>query len=246
MTTALGVSLDINRLAFDGQTLFEDFQADLPAGRWTALLGASGVGKSTLLRLIAGLGPEDADASVRLSDGGAPEGRIAFMGQTDLLLPWLTVRDNVALGARLRGEDLTPAREKATDLLGAVGLEEAADKKPPTLSGGMRQRTALARTLAEDRPVVLMDEPFSQLDAITRHGVQALAAELLRGKTVCMVTHDPAEALRLGDVIWTLAGAPVRLIEQTPPPGSPPRALSGDLAAAEARLLETLAAEQAP
>ena len=246
MTTALGVRLEIQRLGYHGQDLFRDFEADLPAGKWTALLGASGVGKSTLLRLVAGLEPQDSQATVRLSDGGAPTGRIALMGQTDLLLPWLTVRDNVALGARLRGEDLSFAREQAAALLSSVGLEAVADRKPPALSGGMRQRTALARTLAENRPVVLMDEPFSQLDAITRHSLQALAADLLRGRTVCMVTHDPAEALRLGDAVWTLSGSPARLLEQPPPPGVPPRARSAELSDAEARLLKTLGGDSDP
>lgn len=239
----IAVKLTIERLSYGGIDLFRKFEANLPAGRIAALLGPSGVGKSTLLRLIAGLGPEDAVASATTPDGAPAAGRAAFMGQQDLLLPWLTALDNAALGARLRGEALGPARERARALLAAVGLDAAIDKKPPALSGGMRQRAALARTLAEDRPIVLMDEPFSQLDAITRHGLQDLAARLLAGKTVLMVTHDPAEALRLGDVIWTLSGAPARLIEQPPPPGAPPRPLAPDLAAAENRLLLALAEE---
>lgn len=244
MTPAtVGVRLRIPRLTYGAHDLFRDFEAVLPAGKFAALLGPSGVGKSTLLRAIAGLGPVPEGAGAVTGDGAPAAPFAAFMGQEDLLLPWLSTLDNAALGARLRGEPLAAARERARALLAAVGLEHAVDLKPAALSGGMRQRAALARTLAEDRPIVLMDEPFSQLDAITRHGLQDLAARLLAGKTVCMVTHDPAEALRLGDVIWTLSGAPARLTEQPAPPGAPPRALTAELAAAEARLLVTLAAE---
>lgn len=242
----VGVTLRVRRLAYDGQILFKDLVARLPAGRFAALLGPSGVGKSTLLRLIAGLGPEDADADA-LTDAGDPAAPLAsFMGQQDLLLPWLSALENVALGARLRGDPMAPARARAAELLEAVGLGDAGHMKPATLSGGMRQRAAIARTLAEDRPIVLMDEPFSQLDAITRHGLQDLAARMLAGRTVCMVTHDPAEALRLGDVIWTLKGSPARLEAQTPPADRPPRPLSAELAAAEARLLQALGGAAAP
>ncbi len=242
---AVGVTLRVRRLAYGGLDLFRDFEARLPAGRFTALLGPSGVGKSTLLRLIAGLGPKDADADAQ-TDRGAPTAPLAaFMAQTDLLLPWLTAADNVALGAKLRGEPTGPARARARELLDAVGLAGAANLKPAAMSGGMRQRTALARTLAEDRPIVLMDEPFSQLDAITRHGLQDLAARLLAGRTVCMVTHDPAEALRLGHAVWTLSGSPARLVEQPVPPDATPRPLTAEFAAAEARLLAALAAEAA-
>ncbi len=134
-------------------------------------------------------------------DGAGLDGRIALMAQQDLLLPWLSVRDNVLLGHRLRGAsraELRRLREPAAALLARVGLERDADRLPGTLSGGMRQRAALARTLMEDRPIVLMDEPFSALDVVTRHRLQDLAAELLVGRTVLLVTHNPLEALRLG------------------------------------------------
>jgi putative hydroxymethylpyrimidine transport system ATP-binding protein len=162
------------------------------------------------------------------------------MGQQDDLLPWLSVRGNVTLGARLRGE---PAeREKARDLLARVGLERQSDQLPATLSGGQRQRAALARTLMEERPVVLMDEPFSALDAITRARLQALAARLLGGRTVLLVTHDPLEALRLGHRIQVMTGHPARIEGVIEPEGAPPRDLHDPaLLARQGELLAWLA-----
>jgi putative hydroxymethylpyrimidine transport system ATP-binding protein len=126
------------------------------------------------------------------------------MDQRDLLLPWLNVLDNVCLGARLRGE--TADHQRALSLLQRVGLRDEAQALPAALSGGMRQRAALARTLMEDRAIVLMDEPFSAVDALTRLRLQDLAAELLGARTILLVTHDPMEALRLGHrilIIWS-------------------------------------------
>lgn len=143
------------------------------------------------------------------------------MDQRDLLLPWLSVLGNVTLGARLRGDKVDHVR--ARELLRDVGLDDAAAKRPDQLSGGMRQRAALARTLIEDRPVVLMDEPFSALDALTRYRLQDMSAALLEGRTVILVTHDPLEALRLGHRVHVLAGRPARLGEELTLPDTPPR-----------------------
>jgi putative hydroxymethylpyrimidine transport system ATP-binding protein len=168
------------------------------------------------------------------------------MAQADLLLPWLTVEDNLLLGFRLRGASraaLAERREAALALLERVGLAGSARALPHTLSGGMRQRAALARTLVEDRPIVLMDEPFSALDAITRHRLQELAAELLAGRTVLLVTHSPLEALRLGHEVRVMSGVPARLDPPLRLPGQPPRPVADPtLLAQEARLLERLAA----
>ena len=237
-STSPAVRVRDARLSYGGRLLFDGLDSDLAEGRTTCLLGPSGVGKSSLLRLIAGL-QHAAEGSVTDGDGRPLPGRLAYMAQQDLLLPWLTVLDNVTLGARLRGEQRD--REKARELLRSVGLAEAEAQRPATLSGGMRQRAALARTLMEDRPVVLMDEPFSALDAITRLEVQELAARLLAGRTVLMVTHDPLEALRLGERILVMAGRPARLEEVEAPTGTPPRPPS-DTALLErhAALLEQL------
>jgi putative hydroxymethylpyrimidine transport system ATP-binding protein len=229
-------------LAFAGRVLFEELDLELPGGVTTCLLGPSGVGKTSLLRLIAGLA-HGAKGSVTDDQARPVSGRIAYMAQQDLLLPWCSVLGNLLLGARLRGEPTGGAVEaRARKLLVRVRLAESAPARPAQLSGGMRQRAALARTLMEQRPVVLMDEPFSALDAITRYEIQALAAGLLAGRTVLLVTHDPLEALRLGHRVHVMAGRPARLDAALEPPGDPPRDPADPvLLAHQAELLKRLA-----
>jgi putative hydroxymethylpyrimidine transport system ATP-binding protein len=209
------------QLSYAGKLLFDELDVTLQAGACTCLLGPSGVGKTSLLRVIAGLESLEGSGSVESGHGQPLAGRIAYMAQQDLLLPWLDVLCNVVHGARLRGE--APDLDRARDLLERVGLADRANDRPATLSGGMRQRVALARTLMEDRPIVLMDEPYSALDAITRLRLQELGASLLRGRTILLVTHDPLEALRLGHKIFVMAGRPARLVEAAAPPGETPR-----------------------
>ena len=224
-------------LSLGGVKVLGVLDLQVAGGRSTVLLGPSGSGKSTLLRLAAGLLP-----GVTLADDGAPlAGRIAFMAQQDLLVPWRDAIGNVVMGAHLRGEP--PDLERARALLRDVGLN-AADwvKSPAQLSGGMRQRVALARTLMEDRPIVLMDEPFSAVDAPTRHRLQDLSARLLAGRTVLLVTHDPLEALRLAHRILVLHGTPAVPVEHAVPDGAPPRpARDPALLAEQGALLERLA-----
>ncbi|WP_109313774.1 ABC transporter ATP-binding protein [Ruegeria sp. AU67] len=180
--------------------LFAPLTLTLAAGRWTCLLGGSGVGKTTILRLIAGLDTgAEFTGQIRASDGQSVRERVAYMAQDDLLLPWATVAQNVLLGARLRGEK--PDLRRCDQLIERMRLQDHMAKKPGELSGGQRQRVALARTLMEDRSIVLLDEPFSALDARTRADMQDLAAEALQGRTVLLVTHDPGEAARLGQSI---------------------------------------------
>ena len=226
-------------LALGGAAVLAPMTLDVIGGRVTALLGPSGSGKSTLLRLAAGL--LAAPGAVAAEDGAPLTGRIAWMAQQDLLVPWRDALGNVLLGAHLRGERPDTARAEA--LLAEVGLTSADWRKmPAALSGGMRQRVALARTLMEDRPVVLMDEPFAAVDAPTRHRLQELAARMLAGRTVLLVTHDPLEALRLADRILVLQGRPAAPVELPVPGGVPPRAARDPaLLAAQAVLLERLA-----
>ncbi|MBJ3764543.1 ABC transporter ATP-binding protein [Maribius pontilimi] len=208
------------RATIDGAPIFGPISIDAPPGEWTCLLGPSGVGKSTLLRLLAGLGDEVAfDGKVAAGDGAPLGGRVALMAQADLLMPWLDVTANVTLGARLRG--MAPQRGRAREVLGRVGLADHAAKRPHALSGGQRQRAALARTLIEDRPVVLLDEPFSALDARSRALMQDLAAEVLAGRTVLHVTHDAAEAARLGHNVLLMTAGGVSCV--TPPAAPTPR-----------------------
>jgi putative hydroxymethylpyrimidine transport system ATP-binding protein len=240
--SAFDIAVEQASIGYAGAPLFRDLDFTLKGGRWTCLLGQSGVGKSTLLRLIAGLVAPDR-GRVRCSDGRPLAGRLAWMGQRDDLLPWLSGRDNVLLGARLRGE--TPDLARAKELLERVGLGPQQGQRPATLSGGERQRVALARTLMEDRPVVLMDEPFSALDAITRARLQSLAAALLAGRTVLLVTHDPLEALRLGHRVHVMAGQPARIEAPIEPSGDPPRDLHDpDLMRLQGDLLARLADAQ--
>lgn len=219
-------------IVLDGHVVAEDLSLDFPGGRTTCLLGRSGVGKTSLLRHLAGLLP-----------GSPAAGPVAYMAQRDLLLPWLSVLDNVLLGYRLRGEAAArgDAKRRARTLLTEVGLGDRLDDLPHALSGGMRQRAALARTLCEDRQIVLMDEPFGHLDAVTRLDLQDLAARLLRDRTVVLVTHDPLEALRLGHEIRILSGSPFAVGPVIAPPGVVPRD-PGDptLLALQARLIADL------
>ena len=216
----------------DQTPIFSDLDLSLKPNSWTCLLGASGVGKSTVLRLFAGLA-ESVSFNGDLSDPG----RVAMMAQHDLLMPWLSVLDNVLLGARLRGE--RPDRTLAHDRLAQVGLVDHADKLPPTLSGGQRQRAALARTLMENCAVVLLDEPFSALDALTRAQMQELTAELLRECTVLLVTHDPNEAARLGQKILIMT--PSGLVEIAAPTTPIPREINAaDVLRAQSDLFNQL------
>jgi len=238
---APGVFLERVSFGFPGNPVFRDLDFTVPGGQWTCLIGPSGSGKSTLLRLISGSLREGFSGAIHFGGHRSHTGLTAWMAQKDLLLPWLTVTENVCLGARLRGRSTLETRTKALALLADVGLGEYARALPGALSGGMRQRAALLRTLMEERPVILMDEPFSALDALTRLKLQDLAARLVRGSTVLMVTHDPLEALRLGHRIHVMTGRPACIGEPLVPPGSPPRkAADPEVFALQAELLERL------
>ncbi len=234
VAAATAIRLAGLRIAYQGATLFDRFDFQASGAGLTALLGASGVGKSTLLRTVAGLVKPD-DGAIAVS---AP---VSMMAQDDALLPWADASANVTIGARLRGGRADPARAQA--LLKAVGLA-GIPGRPDTWSGGMKKRVALARLLYEDRPITLLDEPFAALDALTRHAIQALAARLLEGRLALLVTHDPLEALALADRIVVLAGAPARIVLDEEPPqrphGAARDALDPGLRRLHARILAAL------
>lgn len=226
------------RLHSGESLLIDSFDLRLPAGQWSVLLGPSGVGKTSLLRLIAGL-PCAArlEGGITAFDGAPIATRVAMMAQDDQLLPWASALDNVTICARLRGE--RPQPDRAMTLLAEVGLEGLQARRPAQLSAGQCQRVALARTLYEDRAIVLLDEPFSALDAMTRHTMQDLAARLLAGRTVVLITHDPAEAVRLADCAWVLTRSGI--MPCTLPPDTPPRAPEvAATIAAQAALLQRM------
>ncbi|OIH82391.1 sulfate ABC transporter ATP-binding protein [Arthrobacter sp. UCD-GKA] len=200
-------------------------------GEFVAVLGASGCGKSTLLNVIAGLEPPSA-GSVSVPAGGA-----AFMFQDAALLPWLTARANIELALELRGIPRNARRARAGELLELVHLADAGDKRPHELSGGMRQRASLARALGQDRPVLLMDEPFAALDAITRDLLHEELERIWRAhrRTVLFVTHNVREAVRLGQRVLLLSSRPGRIAAEWKIPGhvrtdpAAQAALTGDI-----------------
>ena len=219
---APAIALEQVSLSFGPVSIFENLSLTFPAGKTTCILGPSGCGKSSLLKIIAGIQPFDSGRCAT-GKGHSLTGQVAWMGQKDLLLEWLPLVDNLLLGARLRGESIQEKQPRALELLAAAGLADSAHELPSRLSGGMRQRGALLRTLMEDRPVLLMDEPFSALDALTRMRLQNLAAQLTEGATVVLVTHDPLEALRLGHDIIVLTEKPATKAIHQCPSGNPPR-----------------------
>ena len=179
---------------------------ELKNGITTALLGTSGVGKTTLLRTICGLSTEKCQG---LSDNV----RVSYMAQQDLLLPWLNISNNICLGHLVRGEKAD--KQKVEYLLNNVGLHtKYATYYPHQLSSGMRQRVALLRTLMENADIILLDEPFASLDAVTRSSVQDFACQIFQDKAVLLVTHDPLEAMKMASEIYVLSGRPANLSEK--------------------------------
>jgi NitT/TauT family transport system ATP-binding protein len=183
---------------------------DVHRGEFVCLVGASGCGKSTMLSMIAGLDRPDAGV-IEVN-----EGRPALMFQEPALLPWLTVQDNVELPLKLQKVAKTDRRERVEELLRLVHLEQFGRKRPHELSGGMRQRVALARALAQTSRLLLMDEPFAALDAITRDVLHEDLTRIHRqtGITIIFVTHNVRESVRLGDRVVMLSSRPGRVVAE--------------------------------
>jgi len=190
-------------LALDGVSL------TVRPGEFVTLVGASGCGKSTLLNLVSGL-DQPTSGSVEV------DGHAAFMFQDHALFPWLSALDNVATPLRLKGVGKKEREAQARDYLKTVHLSDFADRRPHELSGGMRQRVAIARTLATQAPVLLMDEPFGSLDAMTRDLLHDELESIWRDRnlTVLFVTHNVREAVRLGDRVVLLSSRPGRIVAE--------------------------------
>jgi len=204
-----GVSRSYSQALDAELEVVRDVDLDVRSGEFVALIGPSGCGKSTLLGLIAGLDvPTHGEIDVgHVNDSNTG---VAYMPQRDLLLPWRSLVDNVTLGAELRGEDRHTARCRALELLPEFGLEGFGHALPRTLSGGMRQRAALLRTVLLDRPTLLLDEPFGALDALTRAAMQEWLLGIWRRRSaaVLFVTHDVEEAVWLSDRVYVMTSRP--------------------------------------
>ena len=206
------------------------------AGEVVGLVGPSGCGKSTLLELTCGL-QEPRRGRVRVAGGASAEERLAscaFMPQRDLLLPWLAAIDNASLAPRNRGASRREARAEARPLFERFGLADFSAARPNELSGGMRQRVAFLRTLLAGKPVLLLDEPFAALDAITRAEMQEWLAGALRteARTCVLVTHDVEEALYLCDRVVVLSARPAGAVAELSPES--PRAADRDATVTDA------------
>ena len=218
----------------------DNITLDVEQGEFVCLLGASGCGKSTLLNIVAGL---DRPSAGTLDTGDA---RTTLMFQESALFPWLTARGNVELPLKIRKVPRAERRKQADDLLDLVNLGAFADKRPHELSGGMRQRVALARSLAQEVDVLLMDEPFGALDAMTRDVLHEELERVWRetGLTVIFVTHNVREAVRLGDRVILLSSRPGRIVEEYPIDIARPRRLdSFDVAGLAATITDRLKEE---
>lgn len=187
----------------------DHFDLDIMEGEIVALIGPSGCGKSTLLNIISGLDEKTGGTLEFASD----EPKISYMLQSDALLPWRTVLENATLGLELSHKKDVINAMKVKDLLVEYGLEDFLDKKPGSLSGGMRQRVALIRSLAIEPDILLLDEPFSALDYYTRLAISEDVHDIIKktGKTAIVITHDIGEAITIADRVVVLTDRPSRV-----------------------------------
>ena len=239
--------LDGLHKSFPGLPVLDGVAFDVAPGEFVSVIGPSGCGKSTLFDVIAGL--ERPDAGRVIVDGEDATGHVepfAYMPQRDLLFPWRTVLDNTTLGLEVAGMSKKAARERARPLFAPFGLAGFESARPHELSGGMRQRAALLRTVVQDRAVLLLDEPFGALDSLTRTDMQTWL-EGVRGRygwTVLLITHDIREAVFLSDRVVVLAPRPTsvqrEVVVDLPRPRTVDMITSARFAAAEEELLTAL------
>jgi len=203
--------------SFNELLILEDFNLTVPKNGFTVLIGPSGCGKSTLFDLLTGVVEIDR-GDIFLFGERVPHLRekAAYMQQKDLLLPWFSLMDNALLPARITGEDIVKPMKKALALFKRLGIGGFENYMPGEISGGMRQRCALVRTLMFERDLVLLDEPLSALDAITRRSLQSLLLMLQKdfNKSILMISHDIEEALLLADELIVLTSPPMRIREK--------------------------------
>ena len=198
----------------DSVQALKDVSLDLKAGELMSVLGPSGCGKTTLLNIVAGfLAPTGGAALLNGEKVVGPSAERGMVFQQGALFEWMNVRENVGFGPRMKGVNAAQAREKVDHLLEIVGLQDFKEKAIYELSGGMQQRVALARCLANDPDVILMDEPLGALDALTREKMQSLVLKLWKetGKTIILITHSVEEALLLGERLLVMAPRPGRI-----------------------------------
>jgi NitT/TauT family transport system ATP-binding protein len=236
--TGMRLALEGIRIAYGSKTVIEHLELAIAPGEILVVVGKSGCGKSTLLRAIAGL--RTPEAGVIRADGATvtgPSADRALVFQDDALLPWRTARQNIELALQLRKVSRAERKATAQRLVDEIGLTGYADYLPRDLSGGMRQRVQLARSLAGAPRAVLMDEPFGALDTQTRNIMQRLLIDAwgTHPTTIVFVTHDLDEALLLGDRIAVLGGGALRAVVEVPNPREPV-----DRASVKAKILETL------
>jgi NitT/TauT family transport system ATP-binding protein len=195
-------------------TALEDITLSVNEGEFISILGPSGCGKSTLLSIIAGLLlPTTGSVMVNNQPVTQPHPKIGYMLQQDYLFPWKTIEDNITLGLKLRDQNTNEHIQASLRLLKEIGLDHTRSKYPLELSGGMRQRVALVRTLATQPKMLLLDEPFSALDYQTKLKLEDLVSSTLKehGKTAILVTHDIGEAIAMSDTVILLSSNPGRI-----------------------------------
>ncbi|HEX3031054.1 MAG TPA: ABC transporter ATP-binding protein [Bacillota bacterium] len=198
-------------------SVLEDLNLEITEGEVVTIIGPSGCGKSTLFRILAGLEQLD-HGNLLVENNQDLRGMVSYMPQKDMLMPWRSVLDNAILGLELAGVSRAKARETAREMLPYFGLEEFAQALPRELSGGMRQRVALLRTMLPGRTLLLLDEPFGALDAITRFKMQAWLLDLWQQfkPTILFVTHDIEEAIFLSDRIYVFSSRPAKVKLEVP------------------------------
>jgi ABC-type nitrate/sulfonate/bicarbonate transport system ATPase subunit len=245
--SVLRLELDAIAIAYGAMQVLEDISLTVQSGEFVSILGPSGAGKSTLFRILTGAASSQ---SGEIRFDGRPistqDRPFAFMPQRDALMPWRRIIDNCTLGLEVQGMSRRDARAKVTPLFAEFGLAGFERHYPAALSGGMRQRAALLRTVVQERPMLLLDEPFGALDALTRSRMQAWLETMWENHswTALLVTHDVREAVMLSDRIYILSPRPARIVREIsidlPRPRLADHAIRAKAAAIEADILDTL------